>query len=102
MALTGTLQPRTKKNKSKEKESQVPQPVKTELISINDGNITLYSVLQILFFVAALIMTGIFGYKVLAINTPKDNHKDGYIIVRETKLRADTTKRIDTLFIQKK
>jgi len=103
MALTGTLQPMSKNEKDKKDEEQKSASSDTDSISINNGNIRLLSMLQIFCFVAALIMTGVFGYKLLTTNKTKDNHKNCYQIIRETKLGTDTTtKYIDTLFVPRK
>lgn len=127
MALTGSLQPIKKKDKNKtQEEIAAEEKEKTEItkaqektveeaaskgiivlvppennFSINNGNIRLFSIFQILFFITGIIMTVVFGYKLISINTKSDDKKE-YMIIRESKLGIDTTRYIDTLYLPKK
>ncbi len=132
MALTGTLQPlsdeRTK-DKTKgssdekleteeEKQARVAEVKKTiedaaakgikleessgDNFSINKSSIRLWSGLQILCFVAGIIMTVIFGYNLLTNKSSKENHQNEYMIIRETRLGTDSTIYIDTLYLPRK
>lgn len=102
MTLTGTLQPMKKEEhianpplSEEEKEKRL-----LEKISINNGNIRFFSIGQSLLFVAAIIMTGVFGYKSLTSQSKMNDHKKGYMIIRSSTLNNDTTKKyIDTLYL---
>jgi NADH:ubiquinone oxidoreductase subunit 6 (subunit J) len=92
MALTGTLQPIKKENEENEEIE----------LDINNGNIRLLSFLQVLTFVGAIILTGIFGYKSLNNEKKVDENKDKYPIIRKSTLNNDTSKVfIDTLYLEK-
>jgi hypothetical protein len=132
MALTGSLQPISdEKKKSDTNEARSPTPETEEQkkarmsdtkkiiedaaskgikleesighnFSINRSSIRLWAGLQIFCFVAGIIMTVIFGYRILSNGQAKDNHKDDYMIIRESRLGADSTIYIDTLYLPKK
>jgi hypothetical protein len=105
MTLTGTLQPMNKcKNSKQSKTEEIPNENIDEdeckNININNGNIRMCSILQAIFFILAIIMTGIFGYKSLATKNVNITHKNSYPVIRQTIFNKDTTtKYIDTLFI---
>lgn len=110
MALTGTLQPLSNDTKKGIKEdaqkesidnSSTPSTDDTSDITINKGNIRRFSTIQILLFVIALVMTAVYGYKSLSIPKSENSHKNTYMIIRESKLGNDTTKYIDTLYLNK-
>jgi hypothetical protein len=108
MALTGTLQPILKKNGNKNyNDSSDPEVKKEEIgnntidkININNGNIRLFSGGQAFFFITAIIMTGLFGYKSLSFNDSKLQSDKEYKIIRHSTLNNDTTTiYIDTLYL---
>lgn len=92
MALTGTLQPKLQ-----------AYTTQTIDININNSNIRLFSSLQIIFFIIAIILTIIFGYHSLNSNNNNKNIEKGkYQIVRKTILNNDSaTIYIDTLYLGK-
>lgn len=97
MALTGTLQPQSK---SKSKDLSEEEDNSNISIDINNGNIRLFSLLQILLFMCAVVMTAIFGYKSLSKVPPANNEKKGYKVVRKSMLNNDTsTIYIDTMYL---
>lgn len=109
MTLTGTLQPM----KKTEPKTPVPTPTtppqtttiptdELENININNGNIRCFSISQALLFLTAIIMTGVFGYKSLAVQNTTDKHKNTYPVIRQSTLNNDTSKKyIDTLYLPK-
>jgi hypothetical protein len=126
MALTGTLQPisedkKAKKEKNPENDADkkakvtlaekiiadaasqgVPlQNIAEEDYSINQTSIRLWSILQIFSFIVGVIMTVVFGYQLLQ-NKTQNKHQNDYMIVRQSKLGADSTIYIDTLYLPKK
>ena len=110
MSLTGTLQP-LKKNVTptpptplaqQTSQTNVPPIADDDCseININKGNIRFFSISQVLFFLTAIIMTGVFGYKSLNSQNMKTNHKNTYPVIRQSILNNDTTKKyIDTIYI---
>jgi hypothetical protein len=118
MTLTGTLQPLNKwkaykasrqNQQSAIQQGQNPQgasqpsnpnpDVDCTEININNGNIRLLSMLQAISFIAAIIMTGWFGYTSLSTET-KDNKS--YTIIRKSLLNNDTSNTyIDTLYLKR-
>ncbi|MEI6142156.1 MAG: hypothetical protein WCP85_22975 [Mariniphaga sp.] len=112
MSLTGTLQP-LKKNVTPMTPTlptpQTSQPNVSPIadnecdeININNSNIRFLSILQVLFFLTAIIMTGVFGYKSLNSKNMNTEHKNTYTLIRQSILNNDTTtKYIDTLYISK-
>jgi hypothetical protein len=103
MTLTGTLQPlnneKVKTEEEKADETQIAKEDECSNMSINNGNIRLFSIGQSLFFISAIIMTGLFGYYSLKTNQPENNHKNEYQIIRKSTLNNDTIKYIDTLYL---
>lgn len=93
MALTATLEPK------KPKENATP-PVK-ESITVYDKSVRICAGIQIIFFGIAIILTGVFGYVTLSAPINGNNHKNSYPIRRIVKFGNDTTKYIDTIYIQK-
>lgn len=97
MALTGTLQP----IKKAKKENEQTEEEEIEL-NINNGNIRILSLLQVVTFVGAIILTVIFGYKSLNGEKKVEETKDKYPIIRKSTLNNDTSKiYIDTLYLEK-
>lgn len=101
MTLTGTLQPMQKKESEENPPISDEQREKNllEKISINNGNIRLFSIGQSLLFVVAIIMTGFFGYKSLSTQTVVKENKKEYMVIRSSTLNNDTTIYIDTLYL---
>lgn len=105
MTLTGTLQPMKKKtpvteNKEANSGSEVIDEDDCADININNKNIRIFSISQSLFFIAAIIMTGIFGY--LSLGSGKQKNKDQYMFLRHSTFNNDSTKvYTDTLYIPK-
>lgn len=109
MALTGSLQPMSKKENApdeekEEEKNKIQEETNDKSFSINGFNIRLPSGLQILTFVAALILTVIFGYK--SITTEKtetvDKMEDDCIkVIKESKYTIPNPTTIDTLHIKK-
>jgi len=96
MALTGTLQQR-KKNKTEEESEN---NLKEKEISIYRFNIRLPSILQIFLFLAALILTAIFGCKSITASDSKANknkNEECITIIKETKYWIDNSTRNDTI-----
>ncbi len=102
MTLTGTLQP------MKKIEPEASPPLSDEekeknlldKININNSNIRFFSIGQSLFFVAAIIMTGIFGYRSLTTQPRVKDHNKDYMVIRTSILNTDTAKKyIDTLYL---
>ena len=105
MALTGTLQPQKKQKKEEvdddASETDIDEP-KEIAIDINNGNIRLFSFIQIALFLIAIILTAIFGYKSLNNKTEVKNKNNQYEVIRKSILNNDsTTVYIDTLYIDK-
>jgi hypothetical protein len=111
MALAGSLQPMKKKDEQKTDENiQITQGdeskkgVDIDEFSINGFNIRLPSVLQILTFVAALILTVVFGYKSIttASSQTSDKEKGECIeVIKESKYSIPNPTRTDTIYIKK-
>lgn len=99
MSLTGTLDPmKNGKNKdSKEEEKQQDSQEKPVDMSINGQNVKSFSKYQIMTFLIGLILTVIFGYKSLSLNSVKETK--GYKIIRQTKFGSDSTIYKDTIII---
>ncbi len=96
MALTGTLQPIKKPKKGEEEKEEEIE------LDINNGNIRILSFLQVLTFVGAIILTGIFGYQSLNNEKKVNEYKDKYPIIRKSTLNNDASKvYIDTLYLEK-
>lgn len=101
MALTGNLDPIPQKQPKNEDGSQ-PEPIKPNpILTITTKNVTSTAKWQVWTFLIALVLTCWYGYKAATTSKPDDKHKECYMIIRETKLSADTTKYIDTLWIEK-
>lgn len=104
MTLTGTLQPMTK---AKSDENDLADKEITEVddcsnININNKNIRYFSIVQSLMFIAAIIMTGVFGYLSLNVKKSKENHSKEFMIIRHSTLNNDTIQKYtDTLYIPK-
>ncbi|MFL5788956.1 MAG: hypothetical protein ACJ748_12935 [Flavisolibacter sp.] len=93
MALTGNLDPLSKKNSGVA--VQVP-PV----LTITSSNVTFTAKFQIILFVIALGATCYFGYLTISKNE-LSNHKNSYMVVRQSRLGKDTTSYIDTLYLHR-
>ena len=105
MTLTGTLYPMKKDDPEIAKDQILTDAEKEkkelEKISINNGNIRFISSIQALFFVAAIIMTGLFGYMTLAIQPLNNNHRNEYMIIRNSTLNNDSAHvYTDTLYLK--
>ena len=91
MALTGNLDPMAKKQ-PKNDDGIRPDPVKPEpILTITSNNVTSTARWQVWTFLFALVLTIWYGY--CAVTTPdklRDN-EDSYMIIRESKLGANTT-----------
>jgi hypothetical protein len=113
MTLTGTLQPLSEWKKRKTQTSTTStssppssmtvnhSPDEFENLNINNGNIRLFSMLQAISFIVAIILTGVFGYKSLSNQTIKYKHKNEYQVIRHSTLNNDSTIYIDTLYLNK-
>ena len=110
MALTGTLQPKNTKQKDKSKNEEIQNSESNEIkccekidLNINNSNIRFFSFLQILFFIIALILTTVFGYKSLTNGEIKNQDlKNKIPIIRKSIYNNDSTKiYIDTLYLDK-
>lgn len=109
MALTGTLQPMKRgsaheeigeDNKGKIEKDDETEPIGIDF-DINNGNIRLFSVLQIILFLMAIILTAVFGYKSLSNTNSYDMQDKRYPIIRKSYLNNDTTTiYIDTIYIE--
>lgn len=100
MALTGTLQPMKKESKDEVPENK-PEPTNIEL-DINNGNIRLFSSLQILFFLIAIVLTAVFGYKSLNNSNSEVDKNAKFPIIRKSYFNNDTTTiYTDTIYINK-
>lgn len=87
MALTGNLE--SKQNNS------------NPIFTIYAKGIRIPSIFQIITFAIALILICIYGYQAAASRNTEIKQKECYKIIRETKLEVDSTKFIDTLYIQR-
>lgn len=112
MALTGTLQPMKKRQNSNSSNSNstaspttAPIPFQKDdssKININNGNIRLFSIFQVAFFLSAIIMTGIFGCESLYNKSSIVKNANTYQVIRNSTLNGDTsTKYTDTLYLLK-
>lgn len=105
MALTGTLQPIKKEpiqegNDEDDKQATVKTEIPDIDLDINNNNIRLFSGLQILSFLIAIILTAIFGYKSLNNGNLKPEENNRQPIIRKSYLNNDTTTMyIDTIYI---
>lgn len=97
MALTGNLDPIQTKSKNNENRTQ-PKPI----LTIYSPNVTITSRFQVIMFLSALALTCWCGYSVTSKPTNQNTHKNYYMIIRETKLVADSTIYKDTLYLPKK
>ncbi|PKP11491.1 MAG: hypothetical protein CVU08_12150 [Bacteroidetes bacterium HGW-Bacteroidetes-3] len=107
LALTGTLQPISKKKKAEESDSESQEQESTvKPISINESNIRLLSGLQIGTFIAALIFTVSFGFS--SINSSKKEleengciEKDCIKIIKRSEYKLIKPTSIDTIKVTK-
>lgn len=101
MALTGTLQPKATVNPPQGQ--QTPSSTTSQVdLNINNKNIRLFSFIQVLTFLVAIILTGLFGYKTINSNK-SDKNLEKYKVIRKSMLNNDsTTIYYDTLYLDKK
>jgi hypothetical protein len=101
MALTGNLDPIPKKQ-PKDDTGSMPDPVApSPNLTITSSNVTSTAKLQIYTFLIALALTVTYGYNAASSPEKSNNSDDNYIIIRETRLNADSTAYIDTLYVPK-
>lgn len=102
MALTGNLDPIPEKQ-PKNEDGTRPDSIKPNpILTITSKNVTSTSKWQAITFMIALILTCCYGYRAATSTSKDDKNKDNYIIIRESKLKTDSTIYIDTLYLPKK
>lgn len=109
MALTGSLQPMKKQasNSNNEDSANVVKEAEEEC-SINAGNIRVLSIVQIVCFISALVLTIIYGYTSLSNNDKAINETEcvkqipyqELKVVREIKYSITPDSTIDTLIVK--
>lgn len=106
LALTGTLQPMSKKEATNKSDTESTETESTTIeISINASNIRLLSVLQIISFIAALIFTVSFGFSSINSSEKKTLDKgcieeDCIQIIKSSEYKLVKPISIDTLNVQ--
>ena len=101
MALTGNLDPMPQKRSKNEDESKHEPIEPNPTLTITSKNVTSTAKWQVWTFLIALVLTCWYGYKAATIQNAENKQKDCYMIIRETRLNADSAKYMDTLWIDK-
>ena len=99
MALTGSLQP-ISDDSNEEPEEETDQANDSESFNINGSNVRIPSGLQILSFVAGLVLTVVFGVKSVSQNSSKIDSSCKIEIIKKVEYELIKPEQVDTLNYQ--